>query len=287
MSEEQEEKFSEDPMEHFKIENEILKMKLKAQFGDAFQMFASGENLPPDIENQFLKNMIQFEENYQNAEFITIGEKIGNPTFKLAKEIAPEDLRKEIDNVLALLATHQIQVDFMYEPLDEPEVYQFLTEEFLGKEIEKQTVEGAFCNFLYEEFKPNHREDLNALTHQFVLAWVTKNIEDVQQHLAKDLMDDKGITYKESDIIKKVENFFTAFECFQNDGFNIDDISFKLDDDEESGFGHGEGALKFEAVLENGEIILYEGAYKIYFTYQFGYWYIFYFVMPGFNWSAT
>ncbi len=33
---EQEEKFSDDPLENMKIENEFLKLKLKAQYGDAF-----------------------------------------------------------------------------------------------------------------------------------------------------------------------------------------------------------------------------------------------------------
>ena len=35
---EQEESFSDDPEENLRIENEFLKIKLKAQYGEAFEM---------------------------------------------------------------------------------------------------------------------------------------------------------------------------------------------------------------------------------------------------------
>jgi hypothetical protein len=41
-----EEKFSDDENENLRIENELLRIKLKAEYGDAFQM-ESNENLPP------------------------------------------------------------------------------------------------------------------------------------------------------------------------------------------------------------------------------------------------
>jgi hypothetical protein len=287
MNEEHEEQFSEDPIEHLKIENEILKMKLKAQFGDSFQMFNNGDDLPPDIENQFLKNMLQFEENYQNVEFVTVKEKIGVPTFRSREDIPVESLQAEIDKVMELLLENDIQIDFLYKPYNKEEVYDFITKDFLEKEIEKNVPEGTICNFIYEEFKPNHYEDIKSLTHNFILSWVTKNMDGVQDNLAKDLMDDKGNAYKEKDVVKKIENFFVAFDQFENDGFNIFDVGFQINNeqDEDSGFGHGEGNMKYDAVMENGEVIHYEGPYKIYFTYQFGYWYIFYFIIPGFKWS--
>jgi hypothetical protein len=286
MNEEQEEKFSDDPMEHFRIENEILKMKLKAQFGDAFQMFTEGESIPPDLENQFLKNMIQFEENYQNAEFETIREKLGNPNFPTAESLQPNELKKAIETVQHKLEEYNIKVDFLYEGYDNVLKYKFLSEELLDKEIEKELPDGATCNFIYEEFHPNHQEDLQNLTHQFVLAWVTKNIEDIKSTLAKDMLDVNGNRYKEADVVKKVEHFFEAFDHFKDDGFNIDEVKYTLQntEEEETGMGHGEGALKFDAVIENGEEIHYEGPYKIYYCYEFGYWYVMSFVMPGFNW---
>lgn len=83
---EPEEKISDDPLENMKIENEFLRLKLKTQYGDAFFM-QSNNDLTPEIENQFLKNMMAFEENHQNAEYTTVYEKIGKPEYKPVTEL--------------------------------------------------------------------------------------------------------------------------------------------------------------------------------------------------------
>jgi hypothetical protein len=49
--------------------------------------------------------------------------------------------------------------------------------------------------------------------------------------------------------------------------------------------GHSEGLLKYEAVLESGETIIFEGSFKLYMSLEFNCWSIFHFVMPGFNWD--
>ena len=59
-----EEKFSDDANENFRIENEILKIKLKAQYGDAFHMETNADT-PPEIENKFLAEpVILFMKNF-------------------------------------------------------------------------------------------------------------------------------------------------------------------------------------------------------------------------------
>ena len=57
-----EEKFSDYPEENLRIENEPMKMKLKAQYSDAFQM-ESSEEMPADMGKQFLKNIIAFKDS--------------------------------------------------------------------------------------------------------------------------------------------------------------------------------------------------------------------------------
>ena len=52
---EKDELFSDDPQENMRIENDFLKLKLKAQYGDAFFM-ESNADLPPEIENEFKKH---------------------------------------------------------------------------------------------------------------------------------------------------------------------------------------------------------------------------------------
>ncbi len=284
MNEEEEELFSEDPIEHFRIENEILKMKLKAQYGDAFQMFNGGEPIPPEVENQFLKNMINFEAHYDNVEFITVIEKIGNPIIKPFESLSPKEIKKETNSIMELLNKKEIFLEFTDGPYEEAVIYKFLTEELMQKEIEKELPEGMSCNFIYEEFHPNHKADLTKVTHDFIVAWVTGNIEKIEESLTKEVIDQEGNRYAKDKVVKRVQNIFEAFDSFKDDGYNVDDIEFTFNEEDESGMGNAEGYVKFDAVMENGEIIHYEGPFKLYLSYEFNYWNIFYFVVPGFSW---
>jgi hypothetical protein len=282
--EEEEEKFSEDPMEHFKIENEILKMKLKMQFGDSFQMFGGEDALPPDIENQFLKSMIQFEENFQNAEFITIAEKLGNPVFTPLENIPESQLQKEVEVILDLLATKQIVIDFTHQPYNAKEVYSFLTTDFLKEEVEKNAVEGMMQNFIYEEFVPNHKEDIKQSAEQFLDHWLNKNDEGLPDFMAKGIVDDKGKMYTIDEWKNKVKLFFDAFNSFDNGSNTIEECAFTFEN-VDAGLGHCEGTITYDAILDKGEKIEYKGPFKLYFTYEEEYWNLFYFHIPGFNWG--
>ena len=62
------ENFSDDPEENLRIENEILKLKMQAErnamFGD------NSEDLPPEVEAEFLKNVQLFEDSFDKAKVV-------------------------------------------------------------------------------------------------------------------------------------------------------------------------------------------------------------------------
>jgi hypothetical protein len=60
----QNENFSDDPEQNLRIENEILKLKMQAERGALFG--GNRENLPPEIEAEFLKN-VSFEDSFDMA----------------------------------------------------------------------------------------------------------------------------------------------------------------------------------------------------------------------------
>ena len=62
---------SNDPEENLRMENELLRLKIQAEHGG--QSHTSGE-LPPEIENMFLKNVMAFEQNYAKAKPATVFE---------------------------------------------------------------------------------------------------------------------------------------------------------------------------------------------------------------------
>jgi hypothetical protein len=280
---EQEEKFSDDPLENMKIENEFLKLKLKAQYGDAFFM-QSEEALPPEVENQFLKNMIAFEENQQNAEYTTVYEVIGKPAYKSINELKPEEIEGALQQVTDAMEQHGINLDICDGSYPDEVIYKFITEELFGHEIEKEPAFGNGWNFIYEEFHPNDKVEIEKNTHEFLQHWFTRDFNEYSTELAFNFITADSRQLKKDAVLGKMKLFFDAFEKFINDGYNIDEIKFELYD-ADNGMGHAEGMLKYDAVMENGELIHYEGPYKLYMQRESKWWSIVYFVMPGFVWG--
>ncbi|MGG9960571.1 hypothetical protein [Ferruginibacter sp. SUN106] len=279
---EQNEKFSDDPQENFRIENEILKIKLKAQYGDAFLM-QSNEGLPPEIENQFLKNIIAFEDAHVNAELTTVYEGIGKPTYKTVEELDTTAITKELKRILTIMEEHGINLDINDGPYDDSIIYKFITEELFAHEIDKTPVFGGSWNFIYEEFHPNDKVEIERNTHQFLGHWFSRHFDDYSGELGNELItaDGRILSYKE--LLQKLQPFFESFTDFKDGGYNIDEIKFELQDGGRA-LGHAEGMLKYDAVMENRETIHYEGPYKLYMQREDKWWTIFYFVMPGFEW---
>ncbi len=280
---EQEEKFSDDLQENLRIENEFLKIKLKAQYGDSFQMGISAD-MPLEIENQFLKSMMAFEDEYANAEYVTVFERLGSPEYKSVDELDEVELSNSIKQVLKLLHSNDIKLDILDGPYDDKIIYRFITEELFSIKVESKPLAGMTCNFIYEEFHPNHKADIIKRTHSFLLNWFGRKFTEYCTELSWHCITDEGVQLTREDVVAKMNIFFEAFEQFKDDGYNINNISFELQEDVDRGMGFAEGTLKYDAVLENGEIIHYVGPYKLYLQLEDSWWSIFYFVMPGFKW---
>jgi hypothetical protein len=148
------ERFSDDPHENLRIENEILRMKLQAQFGG---ISASGSDISPEEENLFLRHVLAFEEQYANATMKKIYEVIGSPAFEKAGNLDDATISLELQRIERLLAENCIELEFL-EPQDDRFKYQFITEEFFEFEIEDIKVPGMINCFTYEEFYPDQKE---------------------------------------------------------------------------------------------------------------------------------
>ncbi|MEP7141336.1 MAG: hypothetical protein ABI707_00640 [Ferruginibacter sp.] len=280
---EQGENFSDDLHENLRIENEFLKIKLKAQYGEAFEM-GSSEDMPPGIENQFLKSMMAFEDEYANAEYTTVYERIGKPVYSTVNEMSKAELNAALQGLIKMLGKNDIGLDICDGPYSDEVIYQFIIEELFTLQVEKKPVAGMTSNFIYEEFHPNHKADIVKRTHTFLRNWFNRSFTEYCTELSWHCITADGIQMTREDIIARMNIFFEAFRQFNDDGYNIDDISFELQEEPDRGMGFAEGMLKYEAVMDNGEKIHYEGPYKLYMNMEDTWWSIFYFVMPGFKW---
>lgn len=274
---------NEEEQDKLSIENEIMKIKLQMQFGDDFMMKTNG-SLPPEIENQFLKQIMAYEENHgEEREQITVFEKIGKPNFKKVEELTSAEVSKELIRLNEMMESKGIILDICDGPYEDAVIYKFITEELFLENVEKEFIENSMYNFIYEEFHLNDKAEITKNTLQFIEHWFTRKFDEHSYELANPMITADGKVMPLPEVLKKMSLFFEAFEDFTNHKFTIGEVSFELHG-EDKGMGHAEGMVKYDAILDNGETVHFEGGYKLYMQREDNYWDIFYFVMPGFNW---
>lgn len=274
----EEEKFSEDPEEQLKIENDILKLKLQAELGGAF---SGDEGLSPDIENAFLKNVLEFEHQFANSSSKTVMEILDNPSVQKEGDLNDKEIEQALITLEELMEQKGIVVDYS-EDYGNRVKYKFITEELFQHEAAFVNVPGMTMHYIYEEFHPNHKLDIKGNAETFFRNWTERSFDENSFELAKELIVDNGTTLTRNELLQKMQWMFNSYVRFENAHFSINDVSFELHE-EGMGLGFAEGTVSYDAVLENGEVQHYAGSYKLYMQYD-NWWSIFFFHWPGFKW---
>ena len=270
--------FSEDPDEQLNIENEILKLKLQVELGGNYE---SEGDLPPEIENAFLKNVIDFEHKYANASSRTLYDVLEKPAFIKAELLSDAQIDNALADLETLMEKKGIVVDYG-EEYGTRLKYTFITEELLQKESHYFHVPGMTMHYVYEEFHPNHRLDISNQADCFYDDWIEQNFNENSSEMAATFTTPPGIELTRDELFARFKNIFDSYTSFENDAFSIDAIHYELND-EGVGKGTAEGFISYNAILENGEAQHFNGSYKLFFKYD-GYWEINYFEWPGFIW---
>jgi hypothetical protein len=266
---------SEDPEENLRMENELLRLKLKAELGG--ESFSSG-GLNPEIENEFLKNVMAFEHNFATAKPAKVYDLAGKPGFKNAADLNDEEIEAELEKITDLLSEKNIEVYFG-DGYDNRTRYCFITEELFEHETTFMPMHGMTTCFDYEEFHPNHKKDIENHAEKFLTAWLERDIEACSWELAHQAILPDRKLLNQAEVLKQIEVIFESFTSFTDEKHEIFDIGFDMG----AGMGHAEGGIKYRGVLENGETIPFGGAFKLYFSYDREYWSIVYMVLPGFK----
>jgi hypothetical protein len=142
--------------QEMETENEFLKMKLMLEKGAEFGTCADGKDLPPGIENEFLKHIMEFEKQWEDAPMIKIYDKIGRPTeFKPVEAIDEENIGTAWQELSAYLREHGISLDACSPNITRRELYRFATQELFELEVEDIQIPGLMHGFIYDEFHPD------------------------------------------------------------------------------------------------------------------------------------
>lgn len=264
-------------------ENELLRMKIIAQFGGV-----PGEldDLPPEVANQFLKNVIAFEELYAESsnKTVKVAVLLGSPQFNKSSELDDEAFTAEWKRLQLLLEQHAIGVDFI-RPRDERFQYTFITGEIFEHETDDRSpLPGMIRHFTYEDFHPDHKQEIYERTMEFLKAWFDRNAECLAYTLSAEFIQPDNTVLSRGTLMNKVQQIFNAYTGFQNCKYHVIEVRFELREDEQlKGIGHAEGMVKYDGLTEQGETHSFEGPFKLYMTCESDWWSIFYFVMVGFE----
>jgi hypothetical protein len=273
------EEFSDDPEENLRIENELLKLKMQAERGGTFY---GGEDIPPEIENQWLQNIQLFEQEWDTGKTIKVYDFIGRPEFKPANTISDDEVKTELQRLNLLMAAKNVFLGVLgiYEPIV---IYRFITEELFEHETEDICIPGWTKNFIYEEFHPNHKMDIEKSTDDFLRSWFENGFSEGSFELAMELATPDGKIFTRSEIVEKLNNCLSCYISFSEVDYVVNETKFTLNEDA-PGLGHSQGSVSYKAQLESRETILVKNNFKFYMSNEYGFWEIFYFAFPGFAW---
>lgn len=268
---------SDDPEENLRMENELLRLKLQAELGAKSH---TSPGLDPEIENEFLKHVMAFEQNYAKSALVSVYERIGKPDFANADALDDAAITIALKNVIDILFKNNIEVDFSGE-YDDRTKYNFIVNELFGQEIDDFSMPGMITHYNYEEFHPNHQLDIETRAEEFIASWFKRDIKENHWSLADSfILPDRQILDK-AKVVRGIGQIFEAYTAFTDQKYIIKETHFELN--ESGGLGNARGLAKYNAVLENGETVTFNGPFIFYMSFEHGWWSIFHIVFPGFK----
>lgn len=266
-----------DPDENKRMENELLQLKLKAELGIDTHISA---NTPPSVKNLLLKNILAYETGLTQAEDIRIFELIGKPEFIPEVKLDDISIENALKELIDVLNGKQIALDFLGSYNCRTK-YKFITEELFEEKVINALLPGMIMHFIYEEFHPNHKLDIEHKADKFINSWFGQKKEQLSFSFTDILVLPDKRVWKKDKVMDRLAKVFDSYPQFKNGRYKISDINFDIK--ENIGFGHAEGFVKYSALAENKEVIQFEGPFKLYFTLEYEWWSIYYFVIPGFE----
>jgi hypothetical protein len=214
-----------------KIDNELKKKELEDKYS---AHFSQRSYLPTEIENEWLNNIEKFEQQFNNSETLSVFKAIGEPAFKRAQELKPNEIHFELQRLFDLMNNNNIILDTLCE-VEEKELYRFITEELFIYEIENIHIEGMNTCFIYEDFYPNAQLDIEQAYDYFFRCTMSKmqNISGDGYDLiyidTENYRNSKEEKLDEKVVIKKINNFLDSFDYFKIISNKIDEISINKD----------------------------------------------------------
>ena len=258
--------------EHLRFENELKKLKLKAEYGADFHSGDRGE-LPANVESQWLDNIMAFEKSFQKNEVSKVRDLLGKPALPSGETLSDKKLTEALDHVMELLAAKSIALDTIYEVPDR-ELYRFITEELMEYEMQAIDVPGMVTHFTYEEFHPNDEEDMKRYVREFVELVMEKRFEFMHYEISSQMIY-RGKTLSGEEFVKQFSGHMADIERLTLRELTVP--SPEIEGDKAT----VKCVINYEKRLKAGTVSDHKGEAVFGFEYQYDYWHINQVLIPG------
>lgn len=262
------------PEEELRAENNVLRVKLRMEYG---MQDNDTSALPPHVENEWLKYINAFEQQYKDAKVITVYDFIGQPAYSEWDTLTQEQVGVELERLHAILEANDVVLDCLCQ-YDDDVIYRFLTEELFAHEMDLIRIPGMTHHFIYEEFHPNHDYDLRQQTDRFLTCVFAKRWNEKYD----DTVFAREITWSgKSRDRRRMSAIITAFQdahrSLEISGFDIGSVKINL----EAEVAEVSGTLSILGKTEDGQEVKYEGTCLFKFVIEYDSWSVSEFSIPG------
>lgn len=248
------------PEDLLRAENAVLKLKLETEH---HMQGSKTENLPPEVENEWLKHIYEFEQQFRRNKQMPLYDFIGRPRFDTVDRLSPVEIPGELARLQCILGENGIELDTLCE-YDDDVIYRFITEELFQHTVDDIRIPGMTTHFIYEEFHPNHDYDLRKRATEFVTRLLKRkwDSEFDEFSLAEELTL-FGVRHSREEAASLLMSFQASRRAFRRKSLNIHHVSFDLEQKSAVVTGHLAYGVKSVDASER-----YEGDFRFEFMYD-------------------
>ncbi len=195
--------------DELRFENEVKKLKLRAQFGMLLDDDPEG---CPRRENEWLNHLEAYEQEYADYNRVKVYSYIGEPRgIKPAELISRYEIEKELGYLTELLACHNIEVSTICD-VNEREFYRFVTEDVMRTEIPNVHGNGHVRRFVYEEYYPNDVYDVQVTIIDFFQKSFKGEWKLLEGKLAPKVQTIKRTTLRRTKVLNRLRKWLAFYE---------------------------------------------------------------------------
>ncbi|HET9429964.1 MAG TPA: hypothetical protein VFO70_02250 [Chitinophagaceae bacterium] len=161
--------------EQLRVENDFLKMKIMLEKGASFHSDDRDNMLSPELENQFLNNILEFERQYEQRKVIKVFDKICRPAhFRPVADIGEGEIEAAWEELEKYMGDYGVSLDACSPNISKRELYRFATEELFNYEMADMNMPGMISGFIYDEFYPDPIYDNTRLVVDYCMEMILR-----------------------------------------------------------------------------------------------------------------